>query len=1351
MIINRFNDAVYELSLAIKAERMHDPVLELRHKRNAGSAMYQVLEWSYKNHLDHLSPRIKRDYFGFGKNLGNMTQGMTLHGSPPINTLSLNINLAVLKDNKSITRNNPEHDGDIPDLSAQKLVIDEVRKVVLAFIDSNASLKKISDFDRINNIPTWDEFYSSCDKFNSEERNYILIIGPSQKIAPEHLKNIGQLPWNLIFDFDPNSKLLKGFYNSAFENIVPSPHILTVMEADSQNFSLHSQSHYHFFANGIISRQETIEPDYNRWNQKFEKKIEKIIERFAKTYNVPTKVIILWDNRKYIGKICEKLFNAFSDKAEFVFTINQNDNLTQTIEDCPNSSFVSITFSEIASGVNDFSKTFGIKHDQYLKFQLPHIDIVSGILTPEECYNLEEDFEVLHNKIIQKENNEDRRDFLVGNPITWYGLKKHFDIDRKKTAIIRDAIRQKLSGGGFHIFHLCHEPGVGGTTIGRRIAWEIKDDFPVLILKEYRGEITADKVRQVYDKTKKCVLVIMEGHIIGLDNIKPFYDAVARQNRPVVFLIIRRGYENIVDGEIPFVSNLSDSECIDFINEYKPFLNEYNNSIIIERKKDELNKIYNNNEPNEKNPFYIGLVTFEEGFFALNDYIEKFIQKLDNEEKKKIVLYLSIVYDYLARPLPASFFTKIVNRGGLPESHVLRLEDYLPKEFESILIAEKSEGARTKFWRPRHHLFAKELKEQILSGSDLHNNLWSQNIAEWSVRFIEDSSINTSQQSDYVVEILQDLFIGDRQIRGDKKFTPLIEAIRGKDGKEKVFKKLVECYPEQPHFWAHLARYYSFLDHNMEEALINVERAIQLSESNGNEDPLLFHIKGMCLREAAYIIMEEHHEKRSAVGYVPDSEKINKVQQLVEDSGQLFGKVRKLRGDEYGYIAHIQMLVRVIDFGQSISGKTPSEFFNTYINSWYGECLDLAEELLENVKRINIDHEANERVLNCEQNLLELFDQFDTILQGWENALKTSKNKPRIRRQIARAYQKKNPLYYQDNKTVRRILEYMEENILDEPANEKNIYLWFQTARYAQYVTLNDSIDKLSKWKVNSSSTDAIYYFYILQVLKAFEGYSDAREDAKKLIIGCSKKSNNLPNRTSCYEWYGNGGGISCLVNSKNLDDTDNIDSKLRLVKGVISEYTHAGDGRIEINGLQVFFRPSQANEGTGGFTKDDLNKEVEFYLGFSYDGLRADSYSVKLVGASRNPYKKFSERERAPKNLTAEKTFREKKNKSTLEAPITEKLQQPKVLRMIDLQNKDAFKLKHSYSNSDIGKRVTGKIVFLQPFFGHILDENNSILFFHKNEIKIFKQLKIDDAITFEVGLNNKGICATKLILKRV
>ena len=184
------------------------------------------------------------------------------------------------------------------------------------------------------------------------------------------------------------------------------------------------------------------------------------------------------------------------------------------------------------------------------------------------------------------------------------------------------------------------------------------------------------------------------------------------------------------------------------------------------------------------------------------------------------------------------------------------------------------------------------------------------------------------------------------------------------------------------------------------------------------------------------------------------------------------------------------------------------------------------------------------------------------------------------------------------------MMSLMEDNISAEPQNERNYYLWFQAARHSS-MPIDEVINKMSQWRAISGSIDAPFYLYILKTLRALDGYSEAVYEARELI-----KETKIKGRSSVktIEWLGKGYDLNRLVHYKEINET-NKSSKLLPVEGVFTEYKHSGSGIITIaNGIEVFFNPTQAK-----LTSNDINARVLFYLGFSYDGPRADSTSVHL------------------------------------------------------------------------------------------------------------------------------------------
>ena len=366
------------------------------------------------------------------------------------------------------------------------------------------------------------------------------------------------------------------------------------------------------------------------------------------------------------------------------------------------------------------------------------------------------------------------------------------------------------------------------------------------------------------------------------------------------------------------------------------------------------------------------------------------------------------------------------------------------------------------------------MKRQLLGGVGTKNpEIWKETLSDWCVHFIEDSLADVAL-SEYMATIFQKLFIGNRIDRSGDKFTQIINDVDTDSAREKLFQTLKNSYPENPHFCSHLARFYAYRIKNNELALKYADQAIRLSQQIAQPDSLLYHIKGMCIRTKIYELIDNLISQKQRGIKISETEFNHIIDNLVPEAAQQFATSRQLnKKDEYGYIAHIQMLVRVLDFAIKVSNKTKSEFISS-CKTPYTEWLDLAESLIEEVKLLNWDTTSS-YITDCENGLSELYDDYSTILQNLRNYLPKSSDPSRIRRLIVRTYFRKS-----GNRLTNApdLLKLMEQNIENEPENTYNYLLWFKVIRFTNS-KINDVVDKVSRWNANSrGAIETIYYLF---------------------------------------------------------------------------------------------------------------------------------------------------------------------------------------------------------------------------------------------------------------------------------
>ena len=151
---------------------------------------------------------------------------------------------------------------------------------------------------------------------------------------------------------------------------------------------------------------------------------------------------------------------------------------------------------------------------------------------------------------------------------------------------------------------------------------------------------------------------------------------------------------------------------------------------------------------------------------------------------------------------------------------------------------------------------------------------------------------------------------------------------------------------------------------------------------------------------------------------------------------------------------------------------------------------------------------------------------------------------------------------------------------------------------------------------MRGDSLDAIYYLYVLKMLEALDGSAIAANDAQKNIEICRAKAGFRRDRTRSFEWLGEGEGLRRLVHQDQLGGWDDatgfwLNTKpLLRIQGVVSRIYAPQSGEIELRwGVKAFFAPAVASMALGR----DENRLVSFYLGFSYEGLRAWSVSAVI------------------------------------------------------------------------------------------------------------------------------------------
>lgn len=1218
-IVNRFNQGISELGEAYNALDANSINLLQEKLHNCGIAIYEAYEWGLKELVGKLKMQLKgkSQFASDVRVLENVRDSNYFKNVEPIlvrhfDFTQKGIDIGLVNQNKPKVRNIAVHEGAIPFHDTLAITILEVRKFISYLHPSDvlSELPTLVSKDLGEVDPSWEIFIDAAESF-SQERIYILVTDRLDDNDSD-LILLSKLKWSLIIDLDPDSEE-SGFYKKTSTELINL--IKVHLYTPEQNIPYTPfSSLYWLAARGITGRPSTTSQDIKEWRRKFKQLINQQLSRFASATEPPVTTIFMTDS-PYAKDFCECVDNAFGGNNKFIYCVNDPFAFSKVVEEYEGE-VIKITTSQIISGVKRFTQALNLGVTAAVEILLPGKDDSDVVLPDKEFRAIEEYLSVIHKNIIAYENSDqDRVDFLKGSEITWQGLNRRYDVDREATPKLIKLIENDLAKRGNSAVFLNYAPGFGGTTVVKRVAWSFHNQYPTLMVIKYEPKITATNIYKVYMTTNKPVLLVVENSQVSNDNIMRLIQEVKALTFPSTFLITQRSSSKAKmvvsdksSSEIPMPSYLSNNECRNFIDAYKE---------VAPDRKAELEKISTSGTLIERHPFYIGLIAFLENFKGLNNYITKSLSDA-TPVQKQVAAYISLNYCYAKHESAPHLFYSVLL---VPESATIKLENYLSTSLKQILIPVKLKDSRT-YWRPVHHLVGKELIEQILAGTATDRRLWISNLTTYSLELIDLFATCSLIASNATIDILKRLFIlkdDDEYVDSSAekaKFSPLVEEIPSA-GRILIFKRLVEVFPNESHFWAHLGRYYSKEDINIDEALKCFEEAISLSD---NEDPLLFHMKGMCLVSQIRIYTRKIWGQAISVDRIREN-----IESIMIEAAELFKRSRDLRINEYGFVAHINMLTHLIDFGYASSGiSKKEEFINDARYFWFRELLDSAEGLVEDAKRLYEGDESYHLkeytlVKRCDQKISEIYGNYSAVIQGWNNLLSKDVYKPDIRRQIVRAYNRKSGGWDKiESRIISMIIDYMETNIKEEPHEGKNIYLWFQAAKRSKNIDLDSAILNVSTWNSACDSRDSVYYLYILHAVRAILKFSESTPLAEKLKKLSSEKNRFNESRNIPYEWYGKGIGLDKIKHISMLGPKDpktqfyTNTSSLEPVEGHITKIEHSGKGDIELLcGLKAFFTPAHGNNNKGFYSGDE-NQKVKFYLAFSYDGLRA--YKVESI-----------------------------------------------------------------------------------------------------------------------------------------
>ena len=132
---------------------------------------------------------------------------------------------------------------------------------------------------------------------------------------------------------------------------------------------------------------------------------------------------------------------------------------------------------------------------------------------------------------------------------SWNDIANHRDLmllEEKNYRKLRERLLKHLEENSPRVrrLRIVHGAGTGGTTLSKRILWDLKDTIPCARLKKYSPK-TADMLLEIYRRTGKKILMTVEqgSTIITDDELNALIQQINSENGKLLLLLIIRSGE----------------------------------------------------------------------------------------------------------------------------------------------------------------------------------------------------------------------------------------------------------------------------------------------------------------------------------------------------------------------------------------------------------------------------------------------------------------------------------------------------------------------------------------------------------------------------------------------------------------------------------------------------------------------------------------------------------------------------------------------------------------------------------------------------------------------------------------
>lgn len=1072
-----------------------------------------------------------------------------------------------------------------------------------------------------------ERLYLNTGYLGADGGNKFVLLLPSECLGvnSKQLEGIFSIPCIFVADFGTHSG---NDISSMIDQKLWKSKVHIIKSKD--DFVVGSSMVNWMFCHGENGTGEQITHTFKDWKVSRSKRLEDCLLNVAKKNNTSHFYILNFlEQPKFAPYIFNMLNNVFGDEIRVqnrceIISFSKSKDTQKELEVWAEDTIVShqlfnLELSDFLSFISDKLNTNHIGEVEILgkkKFSFG----------PDELLYYKEAGIEIFGQYTRESKSE--WDFYSGSEITWEELATDADVKRMGyekfkqniVSIVRNPKQKTIT------YTLKHHPGAGGTTMSRRLAYDLcklsseVDNFyclPVFLFTY--NEKTWEYLLNLSEKKldNDFLLIVVEGGKVADENINRLTVRLnSRQRNAIVLRVFRTTQQNIKGGLniVTLSSKLVEEDALLFLEKYSGYKGRTSTPLFSQSEIEQGLEVVD---------FPLKLKD-DITSCRLNDYVSAFMDDMP-ENMRLFCGFVAFASYYADRALNQNLVRDYFSPSYLTEYRHL---------FYKLLIQEIDEdGNPSGCWRPRYQSFALPILNKIW-GSD-----WKLRIAQISTELLKEcEKVGTIGQWDK--DLLYGIFILRRgsdfkeALDDDRtKFSKLIQDVMENNQRpDEIYNILIDVYPDDSIFLGHYGRYlfeqaystnvgYDDALFCKSEKLIN--EAIDLTPNVDDN----YHMLGMLnLRKVQATKQLMNRIKKSNGFNIFDFEDLLQKWMLAGKEG--FEKSIEINpASPYGYTAQCQLYSECLKLAQKLKGTEDFSFCDK--ESIYVEITDLLGTALNQLGNICQTYDEGQAYMAQSIRIYNQIRAFHRIVLGNPQAAVdhyrklyeygNSFNKSFYGKQFVtsilyarteglKSNKNKNSTVWamghlsrSDRDEVSKVLQYQRaQGDLDCYEN----LFWFKLSSNEEF-PLDEAINLLIEWlhqyerkgKTGGGKLKALYYLAVCYSALAINSNVVSEEyvkNAKKFFRMAGELAETFEKSAlAAFSYMGEETDAHCILQPSQIDEA-------KVFEAVISKVERR-KGYVKLScGLEAFF--PAANEFNS--LEDEGKTYLRGVIGFRYNGL---------------------------------------------------------------------------------------------------------------------------------------------------